>query len=290
MAKQPKQPEQPEASTFQLDAETQRSLLEVALCIKGSGFVPHTDLRERFGDRIFTIFSAIAYRDYRIVREVRRPWKDNQTAIGHEWADRRFSRQEAKRVPAELQWVVEVCSASAPRYTDFKHIVFGCRWTNRVLAALPVPETDKRRVFERVNGDVLIPAYCSRAMMRKVFPLVGKAEALANHIRFAAVRVPINGSIAPHLVPVVDEWRHQGRGVIEHESLPPGTEFTLEFSYPSSEITEVETVDAVLKAGFLVRFSPARSSGYGDFEVLTVNGQPLVIAEHDVRIDARPSD
>jgi len=194
--------------------------------------------------------------------------------------------QEAKKIPADMQWVVEMASKGGSRYKDFERAVIVCRWTNTVLASLPVPDSDKRRVFERVDGDVLIPAYCVRAMLRKVLPLVGKTMSLADNVRAAAVRVPVNGNgkgvgvtqvaLPPRLMPVVDEKTHQGKGVTEHESLPPGTAFTMELYYPSSEISLEQLIETVALAGRVVRLSPARSSGYGDFEIVSVNGESLV--------------
>lgn len=260
--------------------ETQQALYLMADYIKGNGFVPHKVLREKFGDRIWTTFGALLYRDWRMVREVRRPFEELRTPEGeneqgYEWADRRFSKSEAKKIPDELQWILTLVSPTSGTYGDFRRAVFRCRWTNYVLAALPVADTASERVFERVNGDIVIPAYCSRAMLRKVLPLINKPQVLSDHIRTMAVRVHADENIVKKLMPVVDERTKQGKGLTQHEALPPGTEFTLELWYPATAIQLEELAPALALAGQVVRLSPARSSGYGDFEVIAVNGENI---------------
>lgn len=277
----------------QLDKKEREELVGMAARIMAKGFVPHHVLRSEFNDKVHTVFSAIAFRQYRVVREVRRPWEEGETAIGFEIADHRFSKSEVKKMPAELGWVLDMAKQVANRYTDFQFASVKCRYTNFVLAALPVAETQTERVFERVNGDVLIPAYCVRAAFKKTLPVVGKTQSLGDYIRFSAVRIPVGNGSGPALtklkvsdeavlgkkiMPVVDERAHQGKGLTEHEALPPQTEFTLDFYYPASELPLDQLVPLLQLMGRFTRLSPARSSGYGDFEVIEVNGQPISVA------------
>jgi hypothetical protein len=268
---------EPTVSIFEPDDEQKALMANIALKIKGKGFVPHAELRDEFGERPFTIFSAIGYRDWRMVREVRRSIGPNEAVLGYEWADRRFSQTEAKKVPPQAQWILDplLTGKGGARYADYRQMTVVCRWTNHVLASLPVADSDKKRVFERSNGHILIPGYCQRAMLRKVLPLIGKTITLGDNIRASAIRIPVPENGALKLMPVVDEKARQGLGVTEYESLPPGTQFSMELWYPSSEITHEQLVEALALAGRVVRLSPARSAGYGDFELVSVNGESI---------------
>lgn len=270
------------ATVSMMNDEMRRACLEIGGQIKANGFVPIYQLRKEHGDKAVTVFAATAYRDYRIVREARRPWSDGESVTGYEWADVRFSRSASKKIPAALGWILELCPEQVLRYKDFARAIVQCRWNNWALGALPITGgDDKRRVFERANGHLVIPAYGVRAMLRKTLPMVGKAQSLADHIRCAAVLVPasvITGA-SDKSMPVVNDKMHQGLGVNMHEAIPPETPFILDLWYPASEITEEELLTVLALAGRFTRLSPARSSGYGDFDVLALNGEPVTASE-----------
>lgn len=54
----------------------------------------------------------------RCSREVRRAWKDDQHALGYEWADRRFSKQELNNAIATE--AAELDAAYERQYPGFK--------------------------------------------------------------------------------------------------------------------------------------------------------------------------
>src|SRR5688572_12842773 len=105
------------AVSVKYDAGT---LAAIALKVKAEGFVPASVLRDEFGAEKTTQGIAVLYRDMRMFREVRRPWgEDGQEALGYEWADRRFSSSEQKKIPPALGFVVELVAPMAPKYSDF---------------------------------------------------------------------------------------------------------------------------------------------------------------------------
>lgn len=246
-------------------------LAKICVKIKAEGFIPKTDLLAEFGPEDVTRAIAIIYRDYRLVREVRRPWKDDVEVVGYEWGDIRFNKAQANKVPEEYGFILDMASAPRVKYTDYEHVVLKCRWTNWVIAALPGYDAkgESLQLFERDGeGNVLLPAYCCRAMMLKTLPLIGKEQSAGYRIAFEAVRIENPNVKSDKILPKVDERAHKGLGTTRVESLPPGTEFELRALVPTSVISVSDYVRAVELAGRFVHLSPARSAGYGDFEVI----------------------
>lgn len=98
--------------TVRYDSE---SIANMALKVKAEGFVPAEDLKGEFGPEKFTRGVAVLYRDFRMFREVRRAWKDGVDVLGYEWADRRFSKSEVKKIPPELGFLVDLTAQMAPQ-------------------------------------------------------------------------------------------------------------------------------------------------------------------------------
>lgn len=247
-------------------------LSEVSLAIVGGGFTPEFVLREQFGPTRFTQAEAVLYRYLRVLVRERRPWGDSGVPTdGYRWADRRFSTSQRARFPAELHVILDLGGHGRPRYAAFCVIRLRCRWTNFVVAGQPdKDEAGELRMFHRdAEGHVLIPAYCLRAMAKKAMPALGLTQELAYRIQWATIRLE-SPPIKYKELPVVDEVRHEGRGLTRHEILVPPLDFVIEASVPTSALAIADFVRLIRHAGKFVRLSPGRSAGFGDFEVLEV--------------------
>lgn len=255
------------AVTVRYDSE---SIANMALKVKAEGFVPAEGLKKEFGPEKFTRGVAVLYRDFRMFREVRRPWKDGVDVLGYEWADRRFSKSEVKKIPAELGFLVDLTTSLAPKYGDFQRVVAKCVYTTAALGGCPVKDADGSPLnsFERdSHGRIQILRYNLRAMIGPALQMIGKEQALARRIAFSTIRLTPNGNLSKVERPVNDHG--QGKGFCRSEKLSDGTEFTVEAMIPTSIISVAEYLQALRLAGETVGLSPGRSAGFGDFEVLS---------------------
>lgn len=247
------------------------SMSKIAMKVKAEGFVPAADLKAEFGPEKFTQVIAVLYRDLRMFREVRRPWKDDADALGYEWADRRFSKSEIKKIPPDLGDIVNLTSMLAPKYSDFQRVTARCRFTTAALGGVPVKDIDGQPInaFERdAAGAIQILRYNQRAMITPALAMIGKEQALGRRIGFHTIRLHVNGNLTKVERPVNDHG--QGKGFCRSERLADGTEFTVIAEVPTSMISVAEYIRALRLAGETVGLSPGRSAGFGDFEVLAV--------------------
>lgn len=254
------------AVTIQYDTD---SIANMALKIKAEGFVPAEDLKREFGPEKFTRGIAVLYRDFRMFREVRRPWKNGTDALGYEWADKRFSRSEIKKIPPELGFLVDLATKTAPKYSEFQRVIARCRYTTPVLGGIPVPDTDGVLLnsFERdQDGNLLILRYNQRAMITPALAMIGKEQAAARRIGFKTIKIKANGNLSKVDRPVNDKG--QGKGFCRSEKLADGIEFTIEAMVPTSVLSIAEYLQALRWAGEMAGLSPGRSAGFGDFEVI----------------------
>lgn len=259
-------PESAVSLTVKYDPE---SLANMALKVKAEGFVPAEDLKEEFGPEKFTRAIAVLYRDFRMFREVRRPWKGGVDVLGYEWSDKRFSKAEEKKIPPQLGFLIELTSKTAPKYSDFQRVIARCRYITAALGGVPAQNAKGESVnsFERDEaGNIQILRYNQRAMMSRVLPMIGKEQALARRIGFSTIRLQTNGNLSTVARPVNDNG--QGKGFCVSERLADGTEFSIVAMIPTSIISVAEYLEALRLAGEMVGLSPGRSSGFGDFEVL----------------------
>jgi hypothetical protein len=256
-----------EKVTVRYDTE---SIANMALKVKAEGFVPAEDLKTEFGPEKFTRSIAVLYRDYRMFREVRRAWKDGLDVVGYEWADRRFSKAEIKKIPPELEFVWKtLVTQMAPKYGDFQLVTAKCRYLTAALGGCPVKDTDGSPInaFERDrNGGLQILRYNLRAMITPALAMIGKEQALGRRIAFKTIRITANGNLSKVNRPVNDHG--QGKGFCRSERLADGTEFSIEALIPTSILSVAEYLRALKLAGETVGLSPGRSAGFGDFEVV----------------------
>ncbi len=256
--------------TYDTDA-----IMSVLMKVKAEGFVPVADLRAAFGDDKVTQAIAILYRDYRMFREVRRPWKDDQDVLGYEWADKRFSTKEAKSIPQELIFIKDLATKHSPRYGDYQEVTAHCVFNTDVLGGIPVKRDehgDEVMSFDRANGDALILRYHQRAMATNALPLIGKQQALARRIGWSTIRIPIDDDPAIEARPVIVQNAQPGgagKGLKLSEVLKAGTEFTIKALVPTSELKVDEFIRLLRIGGEFVGLSPGRSAGFGNFEVLS---------------------
>jgi hypothetical protein len=252
--------------TIQYDRE---SIVNMALKVKAEGFVPAETLKAEFGPETFTRCIAILYRDFRMFREVSRPWTDGVDVRGYEWADRRFSRPEIKKIPPDLGFLVELTTPIVAKYGEYQRVIAKCRYINEVRGGCPVKDTDGEptNAFQRDHeGRIQILRYNLRAMMVSALPMIGKEQALARYIRFETIVITPNGNLSKGQSPVNDHG--QGKGFVRSERLAPGTEFVIAAWIPTTVITIAEYLQVLKLAGYTVGLSPGRSAGFGDFEVL----------------------
>jgi hypothetical protein len=243
--------------------------------IVSSGFVSAAELRTEFGGEAFTKCIAVLFRTHRMLREVpRKAGDDGQSVLGYEWADRRYSQAAIKKLPEELQIVIGTFQKANDKYGDYEHMVIKCRWTNKVLGAMPREDKggNKINIFDRVNGassDVVIPRYCLRAMVARTLPIMAKEQAIARRILFRPVIVS-----AAHVEqeveerPILKDDGRTGLGIQRSERIASGTEFVIDARVPTTVLNPDEFVDLIELCGQYTGLSPARSAGFGDFEVL----------------------
>lgn len=261
--------QEPKAVVVKYDAET---IAAVALKVKAEGFVPVSVLREQFGPEKSTQAIAVLFRDFRMFREVRRPWTDGKEALGYEWADRRFSNAEVKKIPPALGFVVQLASPSNIRYRDFEPVAVRCRFVSPILGSVPVKDKDgdPTNCFERDrDGNVLILRYHQRAMASMALPMVGKEQATARRIGWSIIRLPGNGQLKTVQHGIVEQGKAGGKGLRTSETLPDGIEFTINAMVPTSVLSVDEFIQMIRYGGQYVGLSPGRSAGFGDFEVLS---------------------
>lgn len=251
----------------------EQALSEIATEVKSQGFVPRSVLNEKFEVHKVTQAIAIFYRDFRMFREVRRPWKDDQNALGYEWADKRFSKQETKKIPPELGFVLKLVSPMKVKYSEFEPITVKCRYTTPILGSVPVKDKDgdPTNMFERDSeGNVLILPYHQRAMSSVALPMIGKEQAVARRIGYSTIRIPVNGNHKFVEHGIVDPSGYGGgKGLRRSEQLTDPVEFTIKANVPTSVLSIDEFLRMVRTAGQFVRLSPGRSAGFGEFEVLS---------------------
>lgn len=259
-------PDSQPSLTVRYDAE---SIANMALKVKAEGFVPAEDLKAEFGPEKYTRGIAVLFRDFRMFREVRRPWKDGTDVLGYEWADRRFSKPEAKKVPPQLGFLLELVSNTATKYSDFQRVVAKCRYISPVLGGIPVKDADGAPInsFDRDSaGNLLILRYNQRAMITPALAMIGKEQAAARRIGFSTIRIHANGNLSKIERPVNDHG--EGKGMCRSEKLADGQEFTIEAMVPTSVLSVSEYLQALRLAGQTIGLSPGRSAGFGDFEVI----------------------
>jgi hypothetical protein len=204
-------------------------LSRFCLKVKAEGFVPAADLRAEFGPEAFTQAIAILYRDFRMFREVRRAWTDGQQALGYEWAHRKFSKSETKKIPGELGFVVGLTEAMRPKYGDFEAATVQCVYTAPILGSVPVKDEhgDPTNVFERdALGNFLILRYHQRAMASVALPMIGKEAAAARRIGWSIIRIPASTPVKIVEHGIVEPGRG-GMGLRRSECLADGLRFRL---------------------------------------------------------------
>src|SRR5262245_16589339 len=165
----------------QVNDSDREVLVNFATKIVAGGFVPAEELEREFGPQDYTKTIAILFRTWRMLREVRRRWKEGaEPVLGYEWADRRFSKSEVAKMPPALQVVLELFKKTGNKYGDYEMLTVRCRWTNKAFGAMPFKEEsgDELNRFDRdIGGGILIPAYCVRAMATAALPMLGKEQA-----------------------------------------------------------------------------------------------------------------
>jgi hypothetical protein len=248
------------------------SMMEIALQVKSQGFVPAETLKANFGPEKFTRAIAVLYRDYRLFREVRRPWEGGENVLGYEWQTAGLSKAQAKKVPPQLGFLLELASPTMARYTDFQRVVLKCKFTLAALGGVPVKDTDGSPInsFERDEaGNLLILRYNLRAMLTRALPMLGKEQSLARHVRFETIKLMANGNLSKVERPVNDQG--QGKGFCRSEKLADGTEFSIVAYVPTSQLSIGEYIQTMKLAGSTVGLSPGRSAGFGDYEVISAD-------------------
>lgn len=256
-----------ELGSIKYDVET---IHAVALKVKAEGFVPASVLQQEFGPAKTTQAIAVLYRDFRLFREVRRPWEGGTNVLGYEWANEYISQAKAKKVPQEFGFVVELARSATVKYADFQSVKVRCRYTNAILGSVPVKDAngDPTNVFERDSkGNVLLLRYHQRAMASQTLPVMGKEAAMARRILFDTIRIP-NATIDIVEHGIVEQGRAGGKGLRRSERIKDGTEFNIEAQVPTSVLSIAEFIQMLRIAGQHVGLSPGRSAGFGDFEVV----------------------
>ena len=264
------------AAETQNVATEQEQEMYASFCtrIVADGFVPAEVLRNDFGDETYTKCIAVLFRTWRLLRECRRKWTDGEDTLGYEWADARFSQAQMKKAPPALAFLIErFTNKGRNKYEGYVRMRVQCRYTNKAFGAMPRKEAsgDELNSFDR-NGSpetVVFPAYCLRAMASKALPMIGKEAAIARRIGFAQVVIK-DAKLNVEVRPIIDEDGRTGLGLKRSESLPAGTEFVIDAQVPTSALNPQQYMEMLVTAGQFVRLSPARSSGFGDFEVVGV--------------------
>jgi len=247
-------------------------LHKIAERVFTSGFVPEALLYEEFGPEEVTKAIALLHRTYRLWVQVRRPWTDAKEVLGYVWSDKRFSKSEAKAVPEQLKFLMDMKKRER-KYHTFERVQVQCRWTNMVQAGHPSKRAtaDDKETFLAFERDhlnrIVIPAYCLRAMSRDALSLIEKEQAIARNLGFKAIRLE-NIKVTEIIMPVIEFGTGRGLGTKIVETIPPGTEFLIEAIVPTSVLTVPEFLFMLKLAGEYVRLSPGGSRGYGDFELV----------------------
>lgn len=243
---------------------------DIAVKIRAEGFVPYGEIVEQFGEKDATQAIAILYRNLRVIREVTRPFGKEQNVKGYEWGDIRFTKSQLAKLPPQYEWIAELGSGGMAKYENFENIKVLCRWTNEILGSLPTKDTDGEfNGFLRTNGHVSIVRYQQRAMFAKTLPMIGKDAAIARRIGWTMIALKPN-KIDFLLLPKVDEAKRQGLGITRHERIHSGCEFTIDAMVPTSHLSIADFIRGLREAGKRIGLSPARSAGFGDFEVVKV--------------------
>ena len=266
----------PKPEPHDITAEDRELFMSVCQLVIARGFVSAEDLTTQYGAEATTKAIAVLYRTHRMMREVRRPGEGGNV-LGYEWADRRFSKAEMAKIPPGLLFIIEQFAKPSKRYTDFVQITAHCKSLNGMLGAMPVKREDADTVnsFDRLNGtesDIFIPRYCLRAMLRKALQIMGQEMSLADRIVFSTLTFPagtVSKDIAVRPVPpAMSGQPSQGRGMQLHEKIPGGVTFDIRAMVPTSVINPDQYLGVLRCAGEFVGLSPARSAGFGNFEVV----------------------
>ena len=239
--------------------------------IVANGFTPLKDLRAEFGDEMTTKAIAILFKTYRVLRENRQPFGAEQDVLGYSWADDRHSSSAMKKMPESLAIIVKPFMGSLKdKYSDFELLTARCRFVNPILGAMPMKvDGDELQVFDRDGaGNIVILRYSQRAMFSNGLPMIAKPAAMARHIRWNTIRIPGADRIEIITRPVIQQDGRTGLGLKRSESLPAGTEFNLSAMVPTTALNPGEFFRLVKLCGEFIGLSPARSAGFGDFEVL----------------------
>lgn len=267
MAKKSKN-QKPEMFSVKYDSE---ALAAIALKVKSEGFVPQTAMLEQFGPEKTTQGIAVLFRDFRMFREVRRPWgQSGEEVLGYEWTNRPIPAALKKKVPPQLGFIIDLGNSFAPKYTDYQRVSVRCRFLLDTLGGHPVEQKDKSTLnsFERAaNGCLVIQRFNLRAMIGAALPVIGKEHSLARRITFATIYFQANGNLTVKPTPVIVNG--EGKGIRLSECLAAGTEFTITANIPTSALSIAEFLELLRVAGETVGLSPGRSAGFGDFEVLS---------------------
>ena len=264
--------------------------------IVAEGFVSAKDLIAQFGQDFHNRAVAYLYRNLRLLIEKRLPSSDGASSLGYMWANRKLSKPDRARIPATFGFINEF-KATGPKYDKYETVVVRCRWLDTPLGAIPAhavaglgggDDVKDLCVFEPPHayakrrdggGPVKIAAYCLRAMFVKVLPTMGKEAALARRIYFRNVWLQ-NICTEEIARGTVDPMTGAGLGIRRNEAIPAGTEFTIEADVPTSILMPEEYVMALARAGKMIRFSPASSRGFGEFEVLRESAESKHVQTH----------
>jgi hypothetical protein len=274
-----KKPEQ-EIANF-LSAEDVTVIEAIVAKVTAQGFVPHADLLHEFGDRQTTRALALLHKTYRFLVESREPW-DGKEVSGFKRAEGRFSQAQLKKIPPQLSFIVQLATSKNNKYSEFKFIMVKCRWTSRVLGGIPTTTPllhvdgkatggEQINAFERdwLGNVIAAQRFNVRKMMEQAFLLCNREGYAAFRLGYASVILDKNAiKIEEHVRGVTKD--RQGLGTCKSESIPPGTEFVLRFSVPTSYISPADLMRVLKVAGEMIGLSPGRSAGYGDFEVVEV--------------------
>ena len=205
--------------------------------------------------------------------ETRKPWKDGQEIRGYMRADKMLTRKKLEACPPQIQETLKLVGGveKSKTYTGYVRIIAECRYVTQALGAFPRKHAEHGDVvaFEKDEaGRFIVPAYCLRAMMARTMPLLGKEQVIAYRIAFRTCHIEVP---KPQFftAPIIDE-RGNGCGINTYEAIPAGQCFVIDAIVPTSHLAEVDYIEALRLAGSFVRLSPARSTAWGEFEVLSV--------------------
>ncbi len=241
-----------------VDSEESKKLAIIANKIRAEGFVPKDVLYREYGDELATKAVALMYRQWRVVIEVTRKWEGKEVK-GYEWANAKISAAKQKQMPPQAQFLVDLCKGGTTQYGDYKQVTVRCRYITPALGGIPNTSGDKN-CFER-NGGPCILRHNQRAMFSDALGIIGKTKSIAYQTRFSVISFDES---------VLKDYKRAlpDVGVLMYESIPTGSEFTIDALVPTTHLSETEFVQAITEAGKRIGLSPARSAGHGDFEVM----------------------